>query len=308
MLKKIAITTSSFGQFDPQPLEILEKHGCSFVLNKQGRTLKGEELLTLAQDCLGVIAGTEQYNQEILEQLPQLRIISRCGSGMDNLDLNVCDRRGIKIFKTSDGPQRAVAELVAGLILNVLRQIHVMDRDIHRGVWQKRMGNLLLGKNVGIIGLGQVGREVAQLLKALGTNIFYFDPFVSGNIDSHFIRKANLRGLLQDCDIISLHVPLTPETRYLIGEEELAVMSEHAILINCSRGGIVDENALFQALKKKKLAGAAVDVFEQEPYQGPLCELENIILTPHIGSYAKEARIKMEIDAVNNLIVGLTRQ
>ncbi len=305
MLKKIAITTSSFGQFDPQPLKILERHGCSFVLNKQGRTLKPLELLALAQECLGVIAGTEPYNQEILEQLPQLRIISRCGSGMDNLDLKFCEQRGIKIFKTADGPQRAVAELVVGLILNLLRQISLADRDIRRGMWQKRMGSVLLGKNVGIVGLGNVGREVARLLDALGARISYFDPFIAGKVDAHFLRKADLRDLLISCPIVSLHVPLTPETKNLIDEEALAAMPEDAILINCSRGGIVDENALFMVLKAKKLAGAAVDVFTQEPYQGPLAGLDNVILTPHIGSYAKEARIKMEMDAVNNLITGL---
>ncbi|OGX27648.1 MAG: hypothetical protein A3D10_05260 [Omnitrophica WOR_2 bacterium RIFCSPHIGHO2_02_FULL_48_11] len=305
MLKKIAIATSSFGQFDVQPLKILEKNGFSFVLNKEGRTLKREELLTLAQGCLGVIAGTEPYNQETLEYLPDLRIISRCGSGTDNLDLQACERRGIKTFKTSDGPQRAVAELVVGLILNVLRQLSLMDRELRRGIWQKRMGSLLLGKNVGIIGLGQVGTEVAFLLKAMGTNICYFDPWTDGKTAAGFVRQADLYELLKVSDIVSLHVPLTEKTKYLIGEKELAAMPKQAILINCSRGGIVDETALYQALQEKKLAGAAVDVFEQEPYQGPLVELDNVLLTPHIGSYAKEARIKMEVDAVNNLLSGL---
>lgn len=304
MIKKVAVTTSSFAQDDPYPLELLERNEFSVLSNRQGRTLKQEEILEILPGCLGVIAGTEVYNKELLEKLNGLRVISRCGSGTDNIDLSICKTLGIKVFNTPDGPTRAVAELVIGLTLNLLRQINVMDHEIRRGVWQKRMGRLLIDKEVGIVGLGRIGKEVAKLSSALGAKVFYYDS-IEDQPDFLYAMKNELKELLSHCDVISLHLPFTPENRHFIGKEELSLMKESALLINCSRGGIVDEDALYSALKNGRLLGAAMDVFDSEPYQGPLRELENVILTPHIGSYAKEARLKMELAAVDNLIKGI---
>lgn len=304
MTKKIAVTTSSFGQGDPYPLELLEKNQLSVIFNKQGRTLKPEEIPRLLNGCLGVIAGTEVYDKEVLGKLKGLRVISRCGTGTDNVDLDACKTRGIKVFNTPDAATRAVAELVIGLTLNLLREINVMDQEIRRNVWQKRMGRLLMDKEVGIVGLGRIGKEVAKLFSALGAKVFYYDP-VEAQSDFSCATKNELKDLLTHCDIVSLHVPFTTENSRCIGKKEFSLMKESALLVNCSRGGVVDEAALYAALKSGKLGGAAIDVFESEPYQGPLRELKNVILTPHIGSYAKETRLKMELAAVDNLIQGL---
>ncbi len=306
MFKKIAITTSSFGRYDKQPLRLLQGKKFSLVFNKFGRTLTPKETLELLAGCVAAVAGTERYDQKILGRLPRLKVISRCGVGTDNIDLKVCQKRRIKVFTTPDAPTRAVAELVMGFVLSLLRNIHLMDRSVRSQQWQKKMGGLFQEKKVGVIGFGRIGKEVARLSRALGAEIFYFDPYVkqAPRLLAH-ARKLNLKDLLRKCDIISLHLPLNPQNKHLISVQEFNLMKENAILINCSRGGIVDEPALYQALKKKKLAGAGLDVFEHEPYRGSLLKCDNVILTPHVGSYAKESRVRMELEAVSNLIKGL---
>jgi D-3-phosphoglycerate dehydrogenase len=165
------------------------------------------------------------------------------------------------------------------------------------------MGSILRRKKLGIIGYGEIGKEVGEICRGLVEDIKFYDPALK---DQQFKEDyLELDQLLKDSDIISLHVPYTNETRHMIGAEQLKLMKTGSYLINCSRGGIVDEGALYQSLKDEHLAGAALDVFEQEPYHGPLKELDNVILTPHIGSYAREARIQMETEAVENLIRGL---
>ncbi len=304
-MKKVAITTSFFGECGSYPLELLKKNELSVTLNRQGRALGQKEVLDLLDGCLGVIAGTEVYDGETLKGLKDLRVISRCGSGTDNVDLDTCKVRGIKVYNTPDAATRAVAELVIGLILNLLRNINSMDRDIRRGVWQKKMGGLFAERAIGIVGFGRIGKEVARLSGALGAKVFYCDLLDASGAETPFAKKSGLNDLLGRCDVVSLHLPLTPQNRHFIGKKEFSLMKESALLINCSRGGVVDEDALYTALKSGKLSGAAIDVFESEPYRGPLRELENVILTPHIGSYAKEARLKMESTAVDNLIKGL---
>lgn len=303
MIKKVAITTSSFGESGSKPLELLENNQLSIIFNKQGRTLKHDELLGFLHGCLGVIAGTESYSKKVLEKLNGLRVISRCGTGMDNVDLEACKVLGIKVFNTPDAPTRTVAELVIGLIFNLLRKINIMDQEMHSGLWQKRLGRLFLGKEIGVVGLGRIGKEVAKLSGVLGAKVFYYDDQIQGSDSSHGI-KIGLNDLLNRCDVVSLHLPFTPHTRHFIGKEQLALMKKTALLINCSRGGIVEEEALYLALKNENFAGAAIDVFESEPYSGHLRELPNVILTPHIGSYAQESRLNMELTAVDNLIRG----
>ncbi len=302
MSKTIAITTSTFGQYDIQPLKVLEENKIHFKLNPLGRPLKPSEVAGFLDGCIGVIAGTEIYSRGTLQKLQGLKVISRCGSGTDNIDLKTCRQKGIRIFNTPQGIERAVAELVLGLMLSLLRQINVMDSRLHRGEWKKVMGELLLNKTVGLIGFGQVGQEVGRLAQALGAKVIYCDPKVNKRAGA---TKVEFKKLLKNADIVSLHVPLVPATKHLINEERLTLMKKNAILINTSRGGIVDESALYAALKNNRLAAAALDVFEQEPYFGNLTELSNVILTPHAGSYAKEARIGMEIQSVINLLQGL---
>ncbi|UCB56998.1 MAG: phosphoglycerate dehydrogenase [Candidatus Omnitrophota bacterium] len=299
---KIAITTTSFGEFDEKPLSLLRDSGFEVVLNSYGRKLEEKEVIELTKDAIGLIAGTEALDSKTLAGLPQLKVISRCGAGIDNVDLEAAEGAGIKVYNTADAPTVAVAELTIGLILGLLRKIPIMHREISNGLWKKRTGNLLSGKQVGIVGFGRIGRKVAGLLKEMRANVFYTDPFI---IEKGEFAKVKFKELLKKSDIISLHLSYSQENRNLLGREEFSLMKQGAFLINASRGGIVDEDALYLALKEGRLAGAALDVFEEEPYKGRLKELDNVILTPHIGSYAKESRIEMEMRAVHNLLEGL---
>lgn len=299
-MKKIGITTTSFGQYDENPLKTIQASGYDVVLNPYGRKLKKDEIVELCKDTAGIIAGTELMDAEILEKLTDLKVISRCGTGLDNIDLSAAKRLGIKVFNTPDAPTIAVAELTIGLILNLLRKINRMDFALRQDRWEKLMGNLLYGKNVGIIGFGRIGRKVAELLKHFGCKIKYYDTRIA--VEEQDAERVELSELLKDSDIISIHVSTKEQ---IIGESEIKQIKKGAWLVNVSRGGVVDENALYHALKEGYLTGAAIDVFVQEPYMGPLKEMNNVILTPHIGSYAKEVRIKMEKVAVENLLKGL---
>ena len=299
---KIAITTSSFAKFSSEPLDLLKAKGIEYVLNPHGRALKEEEIVPLLTGCVGVAAGTEPLTRPVLEQLPDLKVISRCGVGMDNVDLDAAKALNIEVKNTPDGPTEAVAELVIGLALDLLREISCQDRDIRAGIWKKRMGSLLSGRRVGIIGMGRIGRLVEQKFTALGAQTAYSDPFVQNGP----CPAMPLEKLLPWAEIITLHVPGPGKGEApFLNAERIALLADGAWVINCSRGGVLDEEALASRLQAGSLSGAALDVFAQEPYTGPFCALPNTILTPHIGSYAKQARVKMEVDTIINLLTGL---
>jgi D-3-phosphoglycerate dehydrogenase len=294
---KIAITTGSFAEFDTSPVELLYKNGFKAVRNSCSRKLNKKETLLLCKNCIGIVAGTETYDSYVLTRLPRVKIISRCGTGIDNIDLDAAKRLGIKIFNTPEPPVQAVAELTVGLMLNLLRKINQMHNAVKGNNWERQMGNLLRGKKIGIIGFGRIGKKVAELLKIFDCEIAYTDPLLVKSL-----KSMPLEELLAWADIISIHV--SGKNR-ILGKQEFQAMKEGAWIINTSRGGVIDENELYKMLVGGRLSGAAIDVFAREPYSGPLKNLSNTILTPHIGSYAREARIKMENQAVKNLLKGL---
>ncbi|MFH2011561.1 MAG: phosphoglycerate dehydrogenase [Pseudomonadota bacterium] len=304
-MKKIAITTTSFGEYDKTVLEPLAERGCEVVFNPYGRKLKKEEISDLYCDVIGIIAGTETIDDEVMGRLPRLRVISRCGTGMDNVDLEAAKRKGIKVFNTPDAPTLAVAELTIGLMLDMLRRITMTDREIRSGVWHKHMGNLINGKSVGIVGFGRIGRKVAELLIPFGCAIRYYD-IIAGTSETEIIGahidRLEMDSLLRISDIVTIHVSSQEQ---VLGRNEIGKIKRGAWLVNVSRGGVVDEEALYEALKNDHLSGAALDVFMEEPYKGPFTELKNVLLTAHIGSYAKESRIEMERQSVMNLLKGL---
>lgn len=302
----ILIAPSSFGECGGEPLKLLTDAGLSYAMNPLGRKLSEEELISLAANCKGTIAGVEIYSGRVLDQCPRLKCISRCGVGLDSVDLEEARARGIEVLITPDGPTDAVAELTVGLILTVLRRITLADSSVKGGAWNKYIGSLLRGKTIGVVGYGRIGQRVVQLLESFNTTFLVYDPAVQvGHMRN--IRSVPLRQLLQESDIVTLHLSWDKRGPYLIGWEELDLMKKGSSLINLSRGGVVDEKALYHKLTSRHLYGAALDVFEQEPYTGDLAKLDNVVLTPHMGSYAKEARLRMETEAVENLIRYLTR-
>lgn len=302
-MNKILISPSSFGKINTEPLDLLNLNGYDFVNNPYGRKLTEEEVIKLAKDCIGIIAGVEPLTARVFDSLPQLKCISRVGIGLDNVDLNYAKQKGIIVVNTPDGPTRSVAELTLALTLALLRKIPHADNALKNKKWEKQIGNLIFEKKIGIIGLGRIGRMVAELFRGIGNPVIGYD--ISPNE-----KWANLKGIqlksfeevMAEADILTLHIPGNEDKTPVISQNEISKMKTGAFLVNIARGGVVDEEALYHALITKKLEGAAVDVFSKEPYNGPLCDLENIILTPHLGSYALEGKLQMEIDAVHNLV------
>jgi D-3-phosphoglycerate dehydrogenase / 2-oxoglutarate reductase len=301
--KTILTTTSSFGSHSLEGIEELSRHGLQVVLNPFGRKLKAQELLELLEKHrpVGLLAGLEPIAQPTLTQARDyLKVISRVGVGWDNIDLAAAAEQGILIYRTSGVLTQAVAELTIGLMLAALRSIALQDRNVRQGLWKKRMGGLLHNKMVGLIGFGAIGRRVGELAKAFGCEVVYYDP---QPVPEDWARKVSFAELLAEADIISLHAS---GKERLLGAEELNSLGKRGVLlVNTARGELIDDEALCACLKKGRIGYAALDVFAEEPYTGPLCALENVILTPHIGSYALESRLLMEETAISNLLRGL---
>lgn len=302
-MNKILTSPSSMGQVGPEPFEILRSNGYEIINNPFGRKLTEEEVIELAKDCIGIVAGVEPLTSHVMDSLPNLKCISRVGVGMDSVDLEYASEKGIIVVNTPDGPTLPVAELTLGMTMALLRKIPIAHANMKQGIWKKEIGNLLYGKTIGVIGLGRIGKKVAGIFRALGNTVIGYDLYpdkVWANDKGVILKSFN--DVLKNTDILTLHIPGNLDKSPAISRKEIEMMQDGAFLINLSRGGVVDEDALYNALKNKKLAGASVDVFTREPYDGLLCELDNVVLTPHLGSYAAEGKLQMEIDAVMNLI------
>ena len=207
------------------------------------------------------------------------------------------------VVNTPNGPTRGVAELTLAMTMSLLRRIPQADSALKKRKWEKQMGNLILDKQIGVIGLGRIGKMVSELFRGIGNPVIAFDIYPDEQwANDKGVKLRSFDEVICESDILTLHIPGNKDNKAIIGDEEIQKMKSGAFIINISRGGVVDEDALYHALITKKLAGAAIDVFSREPYDGPLCDLDNIIMTPHLGSYAKEDKVKMEIDAVNNLM------
>ncbi len=305
-MNNIYITTTTFGTFSSRPFELLEENQIIFSLNDRGRKLEEKEIINLLKSYEGLIAGTEVYSMEVLCKLPNLKVISRLGVGMDNIDLEYAKTKGIKVFKTETRPSIAVAELTLALILDLLRRVSLQNNRLKSSNWGKQMGELLTGKTIGIVGLGNIGKQLVKILNGFKVKVLAHDIVE----DFSFAKKNNvdyvdLEKLLKKSDIVSIHSNLSSKTKKLIDYEKLKIMKKNALLINASRGELIDESSLLKALDEKLIQGAGLDVFENEPYSGPLINYDNVVLTPHVGAYAKEIRTKMELEATNNLIKGL---
>lgn len=307
-MNKILTSPSSMGEVGPLPFEILKENGYEVINNPYGRKLTEDEVIVLAGDCVGIVAGVEPLTPKVMDALPKLKCISRVGVGMDNVDLEYAKQKGIIVVNTPDGPTRGVAELTLAMTFSLLRKIPQADAAMKNKQWKKQIGNLIFEKTIGVIGLGRIGRLVAELFRGIGNPVIGFDLFP----DEQWAREKGVElksfeEVLKNADILTLHIPGNKDKSSVISDKEIKMMKNGAFLINISRGGVVDEDALYNALKNRNLTGAAVDVFTKEPYNGPLCELDNIVLTPHLGSYAAEGKLQMEIDAVKNLIDTLNR-
>jgi D-3-phosphoglycerate dehydrogenase / 2-oxoglutarate reductase len=303
---RVVVSTSSFGRYDERPLELLVAAGHEVVANPHGRRLTPDESRRLLDRAVGLIAGTEALSREVLAAAPDLRVISRCGVGLDGIDLEAAAERGIAVLRTGEAHVDAVAELALGGLLDVLRRISAADRGVRAGAWDKPMGRLLKGKTVGVVGLGRTGRRLVELLAPFAVTVVAVDPVEDRAFAAaHAVTYGSLDTVLESSDIVTLHLGYSPDAHHLLDAERISLMRPGAILVNGARGGLVDETALASALADGRLGGAYLDVFEREPYAGPLAGLDNVVLTPHIGSYAVEGRVAMEIEAAENLLRAL---
>lgn len=305
-MKKVFISTTTFAKYSTTPLKLFEEKEYDVVLNDKGRKLSEDEIAETVSEFDGILAGTEVYSKRVLDKAVKLRVISRLGIGLDNVDLDYAIIKGIKVFKTQTTPALAVAELSLGLILDLLRKISFQSSQLKTGTWNKKMGSLLTGKTLGIIGLGTIGKKLVEISQGFGLSYLAHDV----QQDEDFAEKYNIKycklyKLLSDSDVVSIHLNLSEETNNLINLDAFNKMKHDAILINTSRGEVIDEVALKKTLNEKYISGAGLDVYREEPYSGPLINYDNVVTTPHIGAYAKETRMKMELEAAKNLIKGL---
>ncbi|MFO7580877.1 phosphoglycerate dehydrogenase [Nitrosomonas halophila] len=304
-MSKIVISTSSFDLDSNPALQRLRAQEIHLTSNPHGRKLTEDEILALlGNDTVALLAGVEPLTERVLTAAAgSLRVIARCGTGLDNVDLATASRLNIKVLNTPAAPAQAVAELTLGLILSSLRHICQTDRLIRQGEWPRTQGRLLAGKTVGIIGCGHIGQRVARLCLAFDAHVIAHDPYPQQMPEG--VTAASLETLLQQADLVSLHLPYSAQVHHLLNAHTIARMKPGAILVNTARGGLIDEHALHNALQTGHLGAAALDCFEQEPYAGPLCASERMILSSHIGSLAREARQRMELEAAENLWQGL---
>jgi phosphoglycerate dehydrogenase-like enzyme len=294
----VAVTPRSFRE---TPGDHLERLGAAVDVRfpEVDRSLTEEEMVELVRGCTGLIVGVDPVTAPVLEAGP-LRVVVKYGTGIDNIDVRAAKGLGVRVSSTPGANARSVAELAAALLLALARHVATHDRRVRAGSWKRTTGVELAGKRLGIVGYGAIGREVAAIARnGLAMDVVAHDPFV---------READvpllpLDEVLRTSDAVSLHVPLTDETRGLIGARELEAMRPNALLINTARGGLLDEAALAEALRSGQLAGAALDGYEEEPLgDSPLRELDNVVLSPHAGAATREAALRTAARAVDELL------
>jgi D-3-phosphoglycerate dehydrogenase / 2-oxoglutarate reductase len=296
----VAVTPRSFRQTPGDHLERLRSE-LDVRFPEIERPLEEDEMVELVQGCAGLIVGVDPVTTRVLEAGP-LRVVVKYGSGMDNIDLAAAEALGVRVSSTPGANARSVAELAVALLLALARNVTLHDRSVRAGSWTRVTGSELAGKRLGIVGYGAIGREVARIAQGLGLEVVAHDPL----LEKADVPLIPLDELYTTSDAVSLHLPLTAETRGLVGVEELAAMKPTAFLLNTARGGLVDEEALADALRSGRLAGAALDGFAEEPLgDSPLRELDNVVLSPHAGAATHEAVLRTAARAVDQLLRDL---
>ncbi|WP_144938322.1 phosphoglycerate dehydrogenase [Paenibacillus sp. 32O-W] len=308
MAEKILITPKSFKNYKEKAHRLLQERGYEIIENNLGRTMTEQEIIDAAQDnVVGIIIGIDPLPANVLEQCKSLRAISKYGVGMDNIDLKRAEELGILVKNAVGTNSISVAEHAIALMFASARNLPAIAAGVKSYGWDRTIGFELTNKKLGVIGGGQIGKEVAKRAVGLGMNVTIYDPFFK---DLAFLEQYNVQRheqldeVLKESDIISLHLPATEDTKGLINAEALKRMKPTAILINTSRGELVDEAALYDALVNNQIAAAAQDVYSSEPPQqgDPLVALPNFILTPHIGAFTHEAVERMAMVSTENLI------
>ena len=299
----LLVTSTSFSQKPREKIQRLKDF--NVIYNKKGRSYSKKEIIGLLKmyDPIGIIAGTEKYDADVLSYCKNLKVISRVGVGLDSINLLECKKRRILVKNTPSAPTNAVAEMVIGQMINLARRMQESNNNLKRKIWEKHIGKEIRNSAIGIIGCGRIGSSVFyKLLGFKPKQIIVNDILVKKAKALKKGKFASKEKIVKNCDVITIHIPLNKKNKNYITKKELDLMKKDVILLNFSRGGIINEKDLYNWLKKNPEAGVALDTFENEPYKGKLIKLSNCYLTPHMGSYSGKSRLDMEIKAVNNLI------
>lgn len=277
-----------------------------------GADTKPETIIDEANECEAILIRSAKISREIIEKLPNLKIIAKHGIGTDNIDIKAATKKGITVVNAPEANAISVAEHALAMIMAISKNIALLDRKVRKGEFGARSEFLcteVKGKTVGLIGYGRISRLLARKLKALDVELMAYDAFAGEDIkkaakEFEVMMVDSVESIYQKADFISIHIPLTKETRNMIGKKELSMMKSNAFLINVARGGIIDETALYDALKDKKIAGAALDVFEKEPpgIENPLFKLDNLLASPHNAALTNEAMIAMAVDSSQGIV------
>lgn len=304
MAKKVALMTRHHSTLIcREARELLLNAGFEIVSNDTGRILSREEQKALIQDAYAIVAGTEQYDRDMLAGCENLKVVTRFGVGTDNFDLAAMREMGLEVGVIAN--YNAVAEFALTLILSVLKNLPRYDAAARQGLWSRFPMRELTGKTVGIVGFGRIGKRLAELLSGFGVTILAYDPYMNeAAAAERKVQPVSLDALLQRSDIVSLHLPATEQTYHLINENTLGMMKEGAYLINTSRGALVDEKALYDALTCGRLSGAAMDVYEKEPIsaENPLFSLPNAVFSPHCSALTFETNYNGGIICAQSIV------
>ena len=306
-MKKVLVTPRSYGKTDPEVFSMLERAGLEIVRNETGGILDKEGIKSLLSDCEGVILGVDPMDAEVIAAAPKLRAIAKYGVGVDNIDMEAARARGIAVSRTVGANAEAVADYAMTLILAVARKTVPIDARCRQGDWKKITTRDVSGATIGILGFGAIGRHVAQRAQGFGMTVLAHDPFWDeAYAAAHGVTRAAPEEIYAKCDIISLHLPLLPETKNMIGAEQLAQMRPDVILVNTARGGIIDESALLDALETGCIYGAGIDAFSEEPpADRRWYALENVVLGSHCAASTAGAALNMGRMATTNLLRDL---
>lgn len=302
---KVAVCSRSFSK-NPILRTLLLARYAHVTFNDTGRQLEGDSLIEFLKGHTKAITALETINDYVLSRLPELQVIGKYGVGLDMVDIEAMRRHSKRLGWTSGVNRRSAAELTLAFMIMMLRHVPSANQEVLAGTWRQHMGGLLTGRFVGIIGCGNIGKDLVKLLQPFGCNILVHDIRKYPDFyEEYRLEQVSLEYLLKHSDLVTLHVPLDASTRGLITEGRLALMKATAILINAARGGLVDEVALKHALLNKRLAAAAFDVFAEEPpHDTELLNLPNFLATPHIGGSAEEAILAMGKSAIEGLDVN----
>lgn len=290
-LKKVLVTATNYSLLCPEAKKLLEEGGCEIIENRVGRPHTFEELVPLVADIDGVVAGVDMWDEAVFRLAPKLKVIARFGVGVDNIDVAKAKEYGIRVTNVPGGNANAVAELTIGLLLSLLRSIPALHQSARRGYWDRRVGEELAGKTVGLLGFGNIAQMVAKKLSGFDVSIIAFDKYPNTVKAARLgVELVSFDEVLARSDIVSMHLPSLKETRHMMNAETFAKMKRGAYFINTARGALVDEEALYRALESRTIAGAAIDVYEREPVSAdnPLFRLDNIITTPHSAAETAE--------------------